>query len=76
MNKLHFHIKQKRKWVFLYAWFHLYVKNKPIRNSMFEEFEGTFINENDIFSEEIKVFKNIDDDLSDKSVVIEEEDLL
>lgn len=65
----------KKKWRFLYIWFRLFIENKKIKLSMLESFEGTLINENEVFQEELKKEKKIDDDKSEKSIIFEEEEV-
>ena len=43
---------------------------------MLEGFEGTLINENDIFQEEMKKEKKMDDDKSEKSIIFDAEEQL
>lgn len=46
----------------------MYVLNKKIKNRVLENFAGTSVNENDIFSEEIQEANNEDDIASIPSV--------
>lgn len=56
------YLDYKKKWKFYYAWYTLYILNKKIQTRILDNFQGTNVNENDIFSEEIQE-NNMDDDL-------------
>jgi hypothetical protein len=60
---VHSYLDYKKKWKFYYAWFTMYILNKKIKNRILENFSGTSVNENDIFSEEMHE-GNIEDDLA------------
>ncbi|EGR33918.1 hypothetical protein IMG5_031020 [Ichthyophthirius multifiliis] len=44
----------RKKWVFYYAWYQLFILNKKVKLFILEKFQSTKINENDIFSEELQ----------------------
>ena len=48
--------------MFYFAWYYFYILNKKVKTNMLEQFTGTKINENDIFSEEI--IQDIQDDIN------------
>ena len=75
-KKIQHQLQYKKKWKFLYVWFRLYIQNKKIKQQMIESFEGTLINENDVFQEEMKVEKKLDDDKSEKSIIFDAEEQL
>ena len=68
--------ENKRKWRFYFIWFTLFLLNKKIKQSYLVGFEGKLINENDIFVQDLKIEKNNDDDLSVKSIELDEQDNL
>ncbi|EGR32786.1 hypothetical protein IMG5_070680, partial [Ichthyophthirius multifiliis] len=55
------YLRFRKKWIFYFAWYYFYILNKKLKIYMLEKFQGTKINENDIFSEEIQ--NDLQDDI-------------
>ena len=73
-NSVQTYLEYKKKWKFYYAWFTMYILNKKVKNIILENFSGTSLNVNDIFSEEVQE-PNIEDDMASIKSMLPLEDI-